>query len=208
MGHREEEIKKLIRNEVFDGCFKIGNFQKGRNILYKLYLKYYYILSDMETKRMILYNLVFSERMLKNEKAVAEFVQQLKKDMDNTLNYKKDNPNNYCNMLSYYCDCTEIVLNDVEKIEHYKFSYQYYQESYSIDRTLDTYIRMMNIKFNISKLEKNFLKVLEIIKDIHNIKNDKAVSTLEQMLWDVENIDKELYKEALRITEITSKQCV
>jgi hypothetical protein len=129
--------------------------------------------------------------------------------MDNTLNYKKDYQDKYCDMLSYYCDCKYIKISKEEILKYYKFSYKYFSEIYNtIDNSTDTYIRMINMKFNIAKNEKNFLEVLNIIKDLHSEADKKVETTLEQMLCDVKNIDEQLYYDALNIIENISKLCV
>jgi hypothetical protein len=212
MGRRENEVESIIREQVFIKCFALNTreaIQRGRNMLFRLYLQDYYKMDNMETKRLILYNLIYAERKLENEHAVAKYTIQLKKDMDNTLNYKKDYQDKYCDMLSYYCDCKYIEVSKEEILKYYKFAYKYFSEIYNnIDHSTDNYIRMINMKFNIAKNEKKFFQVLDIIKDLHSETNKKVQSTLEQMLCDIKNIDQQLYFKALTIIENTSKLCV
>ena len=49
LGKREEEIEDIIRRQVFKGCFGMGDFKKGKAILYKFYLQYYGKLDNFET---------------------------------------------------------------------------------------------------------------------------------------------------------------
>jgi hypothetical protein len=153
MGRRENEVELIIREEVFIKCFALNNkesIKRGRKILYRLYLQDYYKMDNMETKRLILYNLIYAERKLGNEHAVAEYTIQLKKDMDNTLNYKNEYQDKYCDMLSYYCDCEYIKISKEESLKCYQYSYRYFKDIYNnIDNSTDIYIRMMNMKFNI-----------------------------------------------------------
>jgi len=192
----EEEVHKICRD-----CFSNGKFSEGRVKLYKLYLRDYDKLNNMGTKYNLLYRLLYAEQMekVKNPSAISKFVQQLKNDMDNTLNYKDNFTGNYCNMLSFYCDCEEIILEKGERLKYYNFIYEYYKDSYKFNSSIDTYIRMMISKFNIGRFQSNFPLVLEIIKDVHNVEDPKAKSTITQMLCDVKNMDKQLYIQALLI---------
>jgi len=210
MGHREEEIENTIRNEVFEKCFGLGDFKKGKDILYKYYLQYYGRLDNFETDRLILYNLIFSECMNKNrdEELVCKWVIQLKNDMDRQPNYKENCTGKYCDMLSYYCDMDSINISKEERLKYYNISYNYYKNLYDNCNSIDTYIRMINIEFSINKIQKNFLNILEIIRDIHKIKDKKATATLKQMLYSIEDMDKQLYNKALKVIEITSKYCI
>lgn len=73
----DQKIQSEIRDKVFDKCFRTtdpNRFLKGRNILYNYYLKYYITSLDIETKRLILYNLIYSERMLGNEDNVWKYI--------------------------------------------------------------------------------------------------------------------------------------
>jgi len=209
VGRREEEIEK-IANDVCSQYFCTGLFEQGRKILQKLYLKEYYTLDDMVTKRHILYRLIVAERLSDKgtEEAVCKYVKQLKKDMDNTPNYKEKYKGHYIDMMSYYSDCEFIEMSNEELMNYYDYSFNYYKQLYEIDNSVTIYIRMVNMQFNISKLQKNFEIILNIIENLHNIPDEKATSTLKQMLCDIENMDKQLYNESLKIIKIASKHCV
>jgi tetratricopeptide (TPR) repeat protein len=200
MGKREKKVEKIV-NDVCTNCFCMGLFDKGREILQKLYLKDYNYLDNIHTRRDLLYRLIVAERRSEKgtEEAVKMYVKQLKYDMDNTPNYKEENLGEYLSMMSYYTDCKGIILNNDELIEYYDCSYKYNKKIYEINKSTDSYIKMKIAKFNKARLQKNFSIVLELVKDIHNINDSKAISTLEQMLCDIKELDNKLYKKAFEL---------
>ncbi|OSA95728.1 UNVERIFIED_ORG: hypothetical protein B2H93_04720 [Clostridium botulinum] len=202
MEELEEKIENEIRNKVFMGCFSNQNFDEGKAILYKYYLKYYTILNNFETKRLILYNLIVAERLtMNNDTAICNYVTQLKNDMDCIKNYKYEFTGEYCNMLSYYCDCKSIKLKKDELLKHYRFSYEYYNTSYKETKDIISYIHMKNMEFNIYKITKKFTKVLEVVEDLHKISHDIAKAVLKQILEDIKMLNVDLYKESVNIID-------
>lgn len=213
MGKRDE-IEEAI-NKIIGECFMTKAWDEGRKRLYKLFLSVYYSLElnleDMRVKRNLLYRLIYAEKMSKEgtEAGVKNYVLQLKRDMDNTLGYKERYTREYLDMLSYYFDCSEIKTTKEEEIEYYDFAYEYYKDMYEMDKQdISYYIRMINMKFNKNIKIKNFKNILYIIKDLHNINDKTAQSTMEQMLCDIKVEDKQVYNEALELIKITSKLCV
>lgn len=210
---KREKIEKEI-NKIIKKCFETEAYNEGRLRLQKLYLKEYnkfeLNLSDMCTKRNLLYRLIFAERSSEdgNETAVKNYVLQLKHDMDNTKGYKECYTKEYLDMLSYYFDCPKIKATNEEKLEYYEFAYNYYKRMFEFNKDNSMLIRMINMEFNKYKLEKNFLKILDMIKNIHNIGNNLVEGTLQQMLCDIKEIDEKLYKESLKIIEVAPKLCV
>lgn len=198
MGKREDNVEKIVI-DVCTNYFCKGLFDKGRDILYKLYLSDYPYLDNMHTRRNLLYRLIVAERRSKKgtERGVEMYTRQLKNDMDNTPNYKEDYMGEYLDMMSYYAGCEYINLSDEEKFNHYKLSYNYYKRLYETNKSLDCYICMLVDQFNMDKIERNFQGILNIIKDLHNIKSSKADSTMEQMLCDVSNMDESLYEQVI-----------
>ncbi|MBY6838753.1 hypothetical protein [Clostridium botulinum] len=194
----EEKIENEIRNKVFIGCFSRQNFDEGKAILYKYYLKYYTRLNHFETQRLILYNLIIAERMTtNNDTAICSYVKQLKKDMDNIENYKHEFTGEYCKMLTYYCDC-DLDITENEKLKCYNFCLEYYSKTYKITQDIDSFINLKIIEFSISIAEKNFNKVLKIIEDLHILKHIKSETTIKQMLNDLSKIDIILYKDVMK----------
>jgi hypothetical protein len=202
MGKREDEIEDIIRNKVFIGCFGRGEFKRGKEILRKLYFQYYPILDNFETRRMILYNYIVGERMDTNiESVIKKYSEQLKNDMDNEPNYKEMNTKEYCMMLAYYCDTHKKELGDVELISIYTFSYEYYKK-------IGSEIDMLNAKFNLALIKRDFKIVFEIIKGIHN-SNDKIYkAVLSQILNDIKNTSNEIYEQSLKIINNSTKLSV
>ncbi|NFT08731.1 hypothetical protein FDF26_17070, partial [Clostridium botulinum] len=161
----EEKIENEIRNKVFIGCFSARNEEKGKKILNRLYLQYYHSIENIDTKKIILYNLIYAERTTSNnEKSIQKWVKELKYDMDKDINYKYKKTGDYCDMLSYYCDCN-LNISKEKLLQYYNFCYVYYKESYENEKTIENYIYMNNMNFNINKILKNFKKVLNVVKD-------------------------------------------
>jgi hypothetical protein len=215
MEKKENEVDDIVTN-VRLNYFCNDLFDEGADILYKAYLKYYIILNNMNTRRNLLFHLIIGERKRKvpNEKAVEMFTIQLKKDMDNTPDYKEQHMEEYLSMMSYYTDCKNIKMSIEEKMNYYNSSIKYNSEKYEYnlfkksEDSIKYYIKMKNAEFNKARLLKNFKLILLILEDIHNVKDHKAKITIEQMLCDIKELDKQLYDKALKITEHTSKLCV
>jgi hypothetical protein len=205
VGRREDKVEEVVI-DVCNNCFCKDLFDKGRDILYKLYLANYNYLDNMHTKRNLLYRLIVAERRSNKgtEKGVEMYTRQLKYDMDNTPNYKQENTGEYLDMMSYYTDCEYIEITCEELLEYYDLSYNYYKTLYENDESTDSYIRMQISRFSKAKFQKDFLEVLNLVKDIHNINDEKAFSTIEQMLCDIKEMDENLYEEALNIVNTTN----
>lgn len=205
MEELEEKIENEIRNKVFIGCFSARNEKKGKKILNKLYLQHYHSIKNIDTKKLILYNLIYAERSTtNNETVIQKYVKELKCDMDKTPNYKNKKTGDYCDMLSYYCDCN-LDISKEDLLKYYGFCYRYYKKLYKIDKKIQNFIYMNNMRFNISKIEKNFKKVLDVVKDLHNIEDVsiKAKVVLEQILEDIKRLDDTLYKASMNIIKNT-----
>jgi len=123
--------------------------------------------------------------------------------MDNTPKYKEQYMGEYLDMMSYYTDCEGIEIPEKELIEFYDFSKEYWKKRYENSKSIDCYMWMQVAEFNKARLQKNFQIVLDMIKDIHSINNAKALSTIEQMLNDVKNLDEQLYNKAFEIVSST-----
>ncbi|WP_252225272.1 MULTISPECIES: hypothetical protein [unclassified Clostridium] len=187
----DNSIEYIVKKKVIRDCFELDNIKKGRDLLYKLYLKEYHMISDIEQKRLILYNLIVAEKLLKNNQAVKVYSEILKTDMDNVKNYNLLYTKQYCWMLSFFLDSHKEELSKNDLLNLYTFSYEYYK---NIESDMD----MLNAKFNIELINNNFNNVLEIIKNIHNKSNDKRYkSVLIQMLDDIKLINIVLYKKVL-----------
>jgi hypothetical protein len=206
-------IKDIIFEDVFTKCFGLGRFKDGKVILQKLFYQYYNILDDFEEQRLILYNLMFAERMeartenkteyekKAHEEMVKVYSEQLKNDMDNIPNYKEDNPLNYCNLLMFYCDTHKEELSDEESTQYYTFLHDYYKK-------IGSDLEMQCARFNLALVQKNFDIIFEIIKDIGNSDDKRYKSVLVQMLEDVKNIDNQKYNQITVIIENTTKHIV
>ena len=161
--------------------------------LKKLYMKLYNKLTDIEDKRLILYNLICAEYENGDLESVRLHSEQLKKDMD-MVNYKKDKPFLYANMLTYYIDSHPNLSYD-KVLEINKFYYDLYKD-YD-DPSSDKYLDCLNSKFNLYLFLGNFKAVLEVIKDMLYIQNNTTEykSLYKQMLDDIKNKDIDLYNE-------------
>ena len=161
--------------------------------LKKLYMKLYNKLTDIEDKRLILYNLICAEYENGDLESVRLHSEQLKKDMD-MVNYKKDKPFLYANMLTYYIDSHSNLSYD-KVLEINKFYYDLYKD-YDNPKS-DKYLDYLNSKFNLNLFLGNFKAVLEVIKDMLYIQNNTTEykSLYKQMLDDIKNKDIDLYNE-------------
>jgi hypothetical protein len=205
MGQREDMVEELVI-DVINNCFCNGLFDKGRIILHKAFLQHYNYLDNMHTRRNLLYRLIVSERNSKEdyEKALEMHVRQLKKDMDNTLNYKEQNTSEYLDMMSYYTDCKYIHLSDEEKLNYYDLSYNFWKGRYKKTNNVKYYMWMKVAKFNKALFQKKFKIILEMVKDLHNTNDETTDSTIKQMLKDIEKLDKNLYDKAYKIVYINN----
>lgn len=205
MGERDKRVKTMVRN-ICKEYFSIAKWEIGSKKLRKLYMIEYDKLEDMDVKYILLYKLIYSEYMQKHKNTVYQYLLQLKNDMDNTPDYKEDFTGEYCNMLSVYCDCEEVEITKEERLEYYQFIYDYYKKIYEFNNSVDTYIRMINIKFNIERIQRNFYHLLKIAKEIHSIANPKAKSTLDQMLCEIKDIDTDLYRQTVNAIGFINQQ--
>jgi hypothetical protein len=197
VGRREDMVEKIVV-DVCNNCFCKGLFDKGREILLKAYLQNYSYLDNMHTRRNLLYRLVVAERNSKDdfEKALEMHVRQLKEDMDNTPNYKEENIAEYLDMMSYYTDCKYIKLSNKEKLDYYELSYNYWENKYKKTKDTKCYMWMKVAKFQKARFQKKFKIILEIVKDLHSTNDETTLSTINQMLSDIKELDEELYNKA------------
>lgn len=205
MGRREDMVEEIVE-DVCNNYFPNGLFDKGRIILHKAFLQHYNYLDNMHIKRNLLYRLIVAERNSKGdyEKALEMHVRQLKEDMDNTPNYKKQNTSEYLDMMSYYTDSIYIKLSDEEKLNYYDLSYNFWKGRYQKTNDIKFYMWMKVAKFNKALFQKKFIIILDMIKDLHSTHDERTDSTLKQMLCDVEKLDKDLYKEAYKIVYVNN----
>jgi hypothetical protein len=102
-------------------------------------------------------------------------------------------------MMSYYTDCEYIELSNEEKLNYYNLSYNYWKGRYEKTNDIKCYMWMKVADFNKARFQKNFQIVLETIRDLHSTNDERTLSTIKQMLRDVEVLDTEIYKEAYNI---------
>lgn len=203
MKELEKKIEHTIKNKVFAECFAKGNFEVGAKILRKFFFQYYHIISCIEIKRLILYNLMWVEENYYNNLAIVKiYSERLKNDMDAIPNYKEEQADKYLSMLTCYLDSHKGEIDKKELIYIYEYGYNYYKK---IGKTIEK----LNFKYNLEITKKNFIEILNIIEDIHSNDIDmKYKVLLEQILKDIKEINIETYEKALKIIDINTKQIV
>lgn len=195
-------MKKSIRELVMKDIFKIWD-DKGVEFaipeLRRLYFEKYYTLTDMEDKRLILYNLMAAECENGNMEAVKLYSKQLKKDMDNTKNYKENYKKLYAKMLTFYKESNLDTLSKDEINEINKFHYELFK-NYTDPNDIE-FLDMLSAKFNLNLFNNNFSIVIEVIETmlIHRKNSTECNTLLKQMYDDVKKVDNLLYKTILNL---------
>lgn len=210
MGQREDMIEREVRN-VCNNYFENQLFDKGRDILRKLYLANYDKLDNINTRYNLLYRLIVAERRCKkpNETAIAMYTIQLKNDMDNIPNYKEKFTGNYLNMMSYYVDCEDIKLSKEELLEYHNFNIEYWKKNYRIYKSNENYLWLKQSEFDKELFLKNFGKVLNIVENIHNVSDPQVPSIIKQLVEAIKKTDEELYINTLKIIDkVTNIVCI
>lgn len=194
----KKTIYELVMIDIFDIWDNKG-VEYAISELRKLYFEKYHKLTDMEEKRLILYNLMAGEAENNNWEAVRLYSKQLKEDMDNTENYKENSKDLYAKMLTFYRDSNLDTLSYDEINEINEFYYDLFKD-YTDPKDIK-FLDMLNAKFNLNLFNKNFSIVIEVIQTmlIHKVNSTEYCTLLNQMYNDVKNTDESLYKTILKL---------
>jgi hypothetical protein len=197
-------MQKTIRELVTEDVFKIWDTKGVRYAkieLKKLYFQKYNGLDNIEDKRLILWNLIVTCRDDNDMESVKMYSEQLKRDMDNTPNYKVTDKHWYASMLSAYRDSHIKEMTKQELIELNEFCYEAYRKF--SDPSEERYIDMLIMKSNYYLSLEDYNTVLEVFEDVvllHTRKGEYE-SILNQMLEEIRNENYELYSTAKLIRE-------
>lgn len=195
-------INKTIEELVMVDIFYIWD-NKGVEFaipkLRTLYFERYDKLTDMEDKRLILYNLMAAEMENGNIEAVKIYSKQLKQDMDSTENYKENYKNLYAKMLTFYKESNLDVLSHNEINEINKFHYEIFK-NYTDPNDIK-FLDMLSAKFNLNLFNKNFSIVIEVVQTmlIHRANSTEYHTLLKQMYEDIKKVDNLLYQTILKL---------
>jgi hypothetical protein len=205
----QRTIRELVTKDIFSKWEMFGEIEGAkyaRKELRRLYFKYYPNLKEMEDRRLILWNLIVAcrelvELGLESMNTVKIYSEQLKKDMDNTPDYKITDKHWYASMLSAYRDSHIKEMTKEELIELNKFCYDSYKKF--SDPSEDRYIDMLVMKSNYYLSLEDYNTVLEVFESavLLHTKKGEYESILNQMLEEIRNENYELYSTAKLIRE-------
>lgn len=203
-------IEKEVEIEVTEIYTKLiinERYAEARMKLYKLFLAFYSKLENTQVKRNLLHRLILIEKKLYNEHAVFTYVTQLKQDMDKDVMYREKFPGEYCEMLSYYCECPYIEIDVEENLEYFRFILDYYESAYEVMGDPYNYARLKEMEFKIAKLLGNHLHMLEIIEELNLINNIQAVNTVNRMIAEIREFEKKDNKTCMTIHRSVVTEC-
>lgn len=186
-----EKIREVITKEVF-GYFGRGDFKSGAKILRKLYLKEYNFLDDLETKRLILYNLFLAEYRCDNIDGAKKYINIIKKDMENDKEYISTYTDMYCNVLNCYIEFNKDEISEEER-------YRINQINYKYCKKVENYASMYVFNINMCFIDKDYNGIFESIKALHKMSiNDNSIKkVIEDVLNELKENSKEYYDIAI-----------
>lgn len=195
---KEEELKnkieRVIVSKVFTEFSKKGGkgFEKGRNILRKLYFQYFNSLNDLETKRLIGYNLAFAEWQTDNKEGAKKVIAEIKNEIEKDDEYIELEKVNYCKVLNLY---NETHKEEMEE-KDYRSSYNYIANEYKKIGAYEEYVMAIA---NIYILDKKYYKLLDFLKEIIK-RNEENVSYYSlELLKAIDENDSSLHNKALEM---------
>lgn len=195
--------KKTIKQRVLEDVFFIWDnkgIEFARIELQRMYLQEYNQLTNIEEKRLILYNLAVVEKDLGNLESVKMYSKILKEDMDKIPNYKEENACLYARVLMNYSESNKKELTIKELKEMYEFCY----DAYKIydDPNENGYLAQLISKFNLNLINKNYNTVLIVFKNVlHNNNNTQYAEALKGFVKDIKDVDETLYKKVLLLQQ-------
>lgn len=200
----EKEIDNIIDYDIFKD-FDNENYEKGRDKLKKLYLKYYHFTENMNIKWRILYNIIYAENKIyirstsDSKKAdvhqlIKKHTTMLKNEMETNLKYLKDNRGRYCDVLSYYIPYNKEDLTKSEIINLYSISYDIFEKDLSKKYTERNFLCAISAKFNLYLMLEDEEVVLDILDTLSSLHNSQADLMIEDMFKDMKETNIDLYE--------------
>lgn len=179
--------------------------EKARDMLKKMSFQKINDSTDIEDKRLIFHNLATVIMKIGEDKNSAKYYSKLVKDMlDSYPNYKDNQTNKerYCRALNNYTECYKDELTTEELKEIYKFHYETYKNYNYDEEHVDEYREKLIAQFNLNLLKRNFILVLNTVKDmiIHN-NNSQYEEALQSFINDIKDKDDVLYSQVLLLEE-------
>jgi tetratricopeptide (TPR) repeat protein len=186
-----EEVKNVIMNEVFLGCFAKGNLGKGRKILNKLYLQYNNKINDTETRRLIIYNLAWVEYELDSFDRAKSLIKEIREVIESDGVYLSlDNKVNYFKVLNLYIEAFREEIDD----EDYRWIYNYMAVTYENKKE---YGEMAIALTNIYALDKEYSKIFDLLKFVVKLNNEKMSHYSQELLKEIK--DSSLHNKGLEL---------
>jgi tetratricopeptide (TPR) repeat protein len=176
-------------SEVFT-AFSRNKFDEGKKILKKLYLRYFNNINDLETKRIIEYNLALAEYQTGNKEGAKKYITEIRNEIEKDRNYIELEKINYCRILNLY---NETYKEEIDE-EDYRWSYNYIAETYKLIGAYGEYAIAIS---NIYTLDKNYRKTLELLKEVIKLDDERVGYYSMELLREIN--DNSLHNEALEL---------
>lgn len=174
-----QEIRDIVDGEVRGKLFPEGRFNEASVILKKMYMKYYNKLNDTATKYAILYHLALAEYHNNNNEVSKIFIEMIKEELETSFYYTKDLLR-YARVLNLY---NETHINEMSNKEYIE-SYYYIAECYE---TLNNYSERAVALCNIYRINKEYNKILDLIKQLIELNEENVRYYTMELLKDIKD---------------------
>jgi hypothetical protein len=206
--------------EIMEHIYYVWDFiskEQARSMLKKLLMSNK--LKTIEDKRLVLHNLATISIKIEEEKnqidrnmSQARYYSKALIDMlDSYPNYKdlQLNKERYCRALNNYIDCYKDELTEEQLIENYKFHYETYKKYNYDENHIDEYREKLIAKYNLYMVKKNFLEILDIVKEflLHN-DNTQYEEAIQALIQEVKDINVMLYEQIIMLVQENYIQAV
>jgi tetratricopeptide (TPR) repeat protein len=192
---KEEEInkriEKVIMSEVFT-AFSRNKFDEGKKILRKLHLRYFNNINDLETKRIIAYNLALAEYQVGNKEGAKKYISEIRNEVEKDANYIELEKINYCKILNIYNETHKDEMDEKD----YRWTYNYIANYYKEIGAYEEYVMAIS---NIYILDKKFYKLLDFLTEVIKRNDEKVGYYSSELLKAIDENDSSLHSKALKI---------
>lgn len=185
-----EKIERVIMSKVFPSFSERGGkgFEKGKRILNKLYLQYFNSIDDLETKRLIAYNLALAEYQTDNKEGAKKIITEIKNEVEKDNEYIEAEKVNYGRILNLHNELYKSEMNEDELKGSYNKIAQVYKEVGAFEEYAVTIA-------NIYTMDKQYNKTLELLKKVIELKDEKVSYYSMELLKEIK--DNSLHNKAL-----------
>lgn len=174
-----QEIRNLVDGDIRGKLFPEGKFEEASIILRRLYMKHYNKLNDVATKYAILYHLALAEYHNNDNESSKIFVSMIKEELETSF-YYCDNLLKYARVLNLYNETHKDSMTDEDYIE----SYYYIAECYE---TLNNYSERAIALCNIYRINKEYNKILDLIKQLIELNEENVGYYTMELLKDIKD---------------------